>query len=764
MANQKKLQSQPSAGRHPEYRSRPFPGALRPAAAGVLSAFVGSAMLLASATDANAQTSSGPAAAAQPVAAALPEVRVAARASEPAAERAAVGGLSDAPLAETPQSISVIRASALRDFGAGSLSSAIRSETSASDAYNTVGYIESLQLRGFLLDNAHNYRRDGFAISNHAPVALENKESIEILKGVSGMQSGVSAPGGLVNYVLKRPTAAPLRDVFLGVSERGSALVHGDFGGRAGAASQFGYRVNVAGESRRPMVDDAPGNREFVSGFFDLRLPNAALLEAEFEHNDVRQRSVPGFSILDRDGDGVPDTLPAPVNPRLNLGSQPWAQPFESRATAASLRFQQALSDQWLYGVRYGLQRIRTNDRLAFPDGCSSGANYLYPGFCGNGDFDVYDYRSDNELRTTNSLEAYARGDFSTGAVRHELSFGAKRIDYQERYDPMQAYNWVGISNMFAPVALPADPTPRDLNTLRDATTNEVHVHDTMRWGAWSLWLGARHASLDRSSERTDGSRAIAYRQSFTTPWAALGWQPWKGGFGYVSAGSGVETEAVPNRPTRYANAGDVLPALRSKQVELGFRQAVAGAGLVSATLFQITKPYADDLVQPDGMLLREAGAREARHRGLELSWAGRPTKTLSLQAQATLIDAEITRSPIPEAVGRQATNVAPYSLSVLAGWQVPGVEGLVWNNRAVVSGRKPVTPDNAIELPSYWQWDTAVVYRNKVGGQSVTWRAGIDNLLDRRYWRDAPTQYWGGIYLFPAMPRTFRASMQIAF
>ena len=738
--------------------TRPFPGALRPAAAGVLSVLVGSAALFAQAGEARAQ------AAAQPATAALPEVRVAARASEPATERAAVGGLSDAPLAETPQSISVIRTSALRDFGAGSLSSAIRSETSASDAYNTVGYIESLQLRGFLLDNAQNYRRDGFAISNHAPVALENKESIEILKGVSGMQSGVSAPGGLVNYVLKRPTAAPLRDVFLGVSERGSALVHGDFGGRAGAASQFGYRVNVAGESRRPMVDDAPGNREFVSGFFDLRLPNAALLEAEFEHNDVRQRSVPGFSILDRDGDGVPDTLPAPVNPRLNLGSQPWAQPFESRATAASLRFQQALSDQWLYGVRYGVQRIRTNDRLAFPDGCSSGANYLYPGFCGNGDFDVYDYRSDNELRTTNSLEAYARGDFATGAVRHELSFGAKRVDYQERYDPMQAYNWVGISNMFAPVALPSDPTPRDLNTLRDATTNEVHVHDTMRWGAWSLWLGARHASLDRSSERTDGSRAIAYRQSFTTPWAALGWQPWKGGFGYVSAGSGVETEAVPNRPTRYANAGDVLPALRSKQVEVGFRQAVAGAGLVSATLFQITKPYADDLVQPDGMLLREAGAREARHRGLELSWAGRPTKTLSLQAQATLIDAEITRSPIPEAVGRQATNVAPYSLSVLAGWQVPGVEGLVWNNRAVVSGRKPVTPDNAIELPSYWQWDTAVVYRSKVGGQSVTWRAGIDNLLDRRYWRDAPTQYWGGIYLFPAMPRTFRASMQVAF
>lgn len=730
--------------------------ALRPIALGIAVAFSGAAALLVAPGAAHAQQAASPT---------LPEVRVEARGAAPATERASVGGLSDAPLAETPQSVSVIRASALRDLGAGSLSSAIRSETSAADAYNTVGYVESLQIRGFLLDNAQNYRRDGFAISNHAPVALENKEAVEILKGVSGMQSGVSAPGGLVNYVLKRPTATPLRDVFLGVSERGSALVHGDFGGRLGEAGRIGYRINVAGESRRPEVRDAPGSREFVSGFFDLKLPNAAVLEAEFEHNSVRQRSVPGFSLLDTDGDGVPDRLPAPVDPRTNLGSQPWATPFESRATAASLRFQQALSENWLYGVRYGAQRILTNDRLAFPDGCSSGPNYLYPGFCGNGDFDVYDYRSNNEVRRTNSIEAYARGDLATGAVRHELSIGVKRISYTERYEPMQAYNWVGISNMFAPVALPEDPTPTSLNTQRDATTYEISVHDAMRFGnGWSLWLGARHSSLDRSSERTDGSRPIDYRQSFTTPWAALGWQPWKGGFGYVSAGSGVETEAVPNRPGTYVNAGDVLPALRSKQVEVGFRQALAGAGLVSATLFQITRPYSDDIEQADGRLLRVADAREARHRGLELAWSGRPTRSLSLQAQATFIDAETTRSVDPATIGKQATNVAPFSASVIAGWQVAGVEGLTWTNRAIVSGRKPVTRDNTIELPSYWQWDSAFVYRNRMSGQAMTWRVGVDNVLDRRYWRDAPTQYWGGVYLFPAMPRTFRASVQMSF
>lgn len=734
-----------------------------PASSGLIAFVAGAGALLTAPLSSFAQAQAGGDTAAAPRG--LAEVRVEARGAAPATERAAIGGLSDAPLAETPQAISIIRSGALRDAGANTLSSAVRSEASVGDFYNTVGYVESLQVRGFLLDNAQNYRRDGLSISNHAPLALENKEAIEILKGVSGMQSGVSAPGGMVNYVLKRPTATALRDVFLGVSERGSTLVHGDLGGRLGESSVFGYRINVAGESRRPMVDDARGNREFVSGFFDLRLPGAALLEAEFEHNRVSQRSVPGFSLLDADGDGVPDTLPAPVNPRINIGSQPWALPFESKATVGSIRFQQALSDSWLYGVRAGAQRIRTNDRLAFPDGCSSGPNYLYPGFCGNHDFDVYDYRSDNEIRTTNTLEAYARGEFATGAVKHELSFGARRVRYQERYEPMQAYNWVGISNVFAPVDLPQDPTPTSLNTQRDATTTEFHVHDTIRFGkGWSLWLGARHSQLSRSSERTDGTQATQYDQSFTTPWAALGWQPWKGGFGYVSAGSGVESEVVPNRPEKFANFGVVLPALRSRQVEVGFKQALQGAGLVSATLFQITKPYSDDIEQGDGRLLRVADAREARHRGLELGWSGRPYKSLQLQAQATLMDAETTRSVDAAALGKQATNVPRVSASVGAAWMVPGVDGLVWNNRFVYSGRKPVTRDNTIELPSFWQFDTGLAYRHRVSGNALTWRLGIDNLFDRRYWRDAPTQYWGGVYLFPAMPRTVRASVQMSF
>ena len=87
-----------------------------------------------------------------PAARTLAPVEVRAGGATAASQSASVGGLSEAPLAETPQSVSVIRSESLRDAGASSLSSAIRSEPSAADFYNTLGYVESLQIRGFQLD------------------------------------------------------------------------------------------------------------------------------------------------------------------------------------------------------------------------------------------------------------------------------------------------------------------------------------------------------------------------------------------------------------------------------------------------------------------------------------------------------------------------------------------------------------------------------------------------------------------------------------
>jgi iron complex outermembrane receptor protein len=690
----------------------------------------------------------------------LPTVVVETQAPPAELRRLDLNALSEAPLSETPLAAGAIDAERLRERGATTLSAAIRDEPAAADAYNTVGYIESLQVRGFRLDSLLNYRRDGLPLSNHAPVALENKEAIEIVKGVAGVIGGSGTPGGLVNYRLKQPTEAPLRAVLAEVSERGTRRVHGDFGGRAGSGGAFGYRLNVAATERRPQADDADGQRRFVSAFFDWRLAASTTLAAEFEYDSLQQISVPGFGLFDVDGDGVAETLPAPISPRLNLNAQPWSTPFESRAATGSLRLAQGLGAGWRLEVRAGAQNIRTDDRIAFPDGCSSGPEYVYPGLCGNGDVDVYDFRSDDERRRTRTLDAFVAGTAVTGAFAHELRFGARRLRYTERFAPLQAYNFVGIDNVFAPVVLPADPTPSVPNTDSELRSDELSATDVLRSGRVSLWLAARWVRLQRESMRSDGAEASRFDQRFVTPWAALGYRPWDNGFAYVSAGRGVEIESVPNRPRRFVNFGAALPALRSEQVEVGFKQLFADGHALSLALFSIDKPYADDLPQPDGRALRVAGARQSRHRGVEATAVLAAARTLRVDARAAWIDARTTRAVDPAEVDQRTTNVAPFAAALNAAWKVAAVPGLEVTHLLTYSGRKPVTADGTVELPSYWQWDIAGAYRWRWAGAQLALAAGIDNLTDRRYWREAPTQYWGGIYLFPAQPRSARVSL----
>ena len=118
---------------------------------------------------------------------------------------AAVGGFDDVPLSRAPFGATVFGSSELSDAGITSMADLTRIGTSLNDAYNAAGYWSSFSVRGYRLDERQNYRRDGLPINAETALWLGNKSSIEVLRGTSGMQAGVSAPGGLVNLQVKRP-------------------------------------------------------------------------------------------------------------------------------------------------------------------------------------------------------------------------------------------------------------------------------------------------------------------------------------------------------------------------------------------------------------------------------------------------------------------------------------------------------------------------------------------------------------------------------
>ena len=106
----------------------------------------------------------------------------------PNAKRAAVGGFADAPLLQTPAAVTVISQQTMQDLQIRNTSDAVRLDASINDAYNAVGYAEQFSIRGFKLDNNSSYRKDGIAIPGDTQIPLENKERIEVLKGLAGLQ------------------------------------------------------------------------------------------------------------------------------------------------------------------------------------------------------------------------------------------------------------------------------------------------------------------------------------------------------------------------------------------------------------------------------------------------------------------------------------------------------------------------------------------------------------------------------------------------
>ncbi|HEY1128962.1 MAG TPA: TonB-dependent receptor plug domain-containing protein, partial [Roseateles sp.] len=444
----------------------------------------------------------------------LPQVSVTGKATEVVP---GLAGFGDPP-AKLPMQALSLSAERLDDLGIGQLSGITKLDASVSDAYNAVGYWSQLKVRGFDLDNRFNLRRDGLPISGETALSLANKAAVEVLKGSSGMQAGTSAPAGLVNLVVKRPLLDDATTLALGFIERGTVQASVDHSQRFGASREFGLRVNLAAARLDPTLRNSKGHSHTAALAADWRITPDTLVEAEVEFNRQSQPSQQGFSLL---GDRLPDVRR--IDPNLNLNNQPWSLPVVFDNTHASLRVQQKLSGGWRAQASLGIQRLRTDDRLAYAFGCSAADGSYYPSsFCPDGSYDMFDFRSENEHRDTTALDISASGPVQLAGLRHDLTVGGLSSQFKSRFQG-QAYNYTGTGNIDGSAVTPAAPELTDENTNRDERSNELYLRDRIALTAnTTAWLGLRHTRLHRESVRTDGSRPTNYAQGVTTPWIAL--------------------------------------------------------------------------------------------------------------------------------------------------------------------------------------------------------------------------------------------------
>jgi len=662
---------------------------------------------------------------------------------------AAVTGFEDTPLSRAPFSATVINPSTLIDAGITNLADITRVSPGLNDAYNAVGYWSNFTVRGFALDLRNNYRRDGLPISAETSLWLGNKQGIDVLRGTSGMQAGVSAPGGLVNLVVKRPNGAH-RSAMLGFESDGTYGLALDLGDRAGPDGSIGWRLSAEATHLDPPLNSARGNRQGIAAAGEWRVDADKLLEAEIEFNRQSQPSQPGFSML---GPRVPDARDS--DPRINLNNQPWSLPVDFTGQTASLRWTQRLGTDLSFIAHAMTQRLRTDDRIAFPYGCSAEGNF--DRYCSDGSFDMYDFRSEGEHRRNDALDLSLGGRTTAWGQEHRWRAGV--LGSRQRSDsPPQAFNFVGIGTIDGLSVTPSDPTPNAPGSNRDERSIEAYARD--QWLLTTdatLWLGLRHTHLARESIATDGSDAIDTNQTFTTPWLAASLQIDARTMVYASAGQGIEAAVAPNLPT-YSNAGQVLPAQKSRQLEAGIKYD-GGALTASAVVFDIRRPFVTDECNVDCTRLIDG---QQRHRGVELDagWRGGPW---SIQAGATLLRATREQSIDPADDGLNPTNVPERSLRAALGYQVLSVPELTFSAVVANEGSRFILPDNSASVPAWTRLDLAARLVQLQGDHTLTWRLGVDNATDRRAWRESPFQF-GHVYLYPLAPRTWRASLTASF
>lgn len=451
----------------------------------------------------------------------LAAVRVQAR--QPVADTVQTTSFGSGDWKDTPAALTVLDRDLLDSRQVRSLSELARSDASLGDSYAPVGYYQNIAIRGFPLDTGTGYRFNGLSTTGEQRLALENVQQVEILKGEAGLAAGVMAPGGIINYVGKRPTE--VRNVTLGTDSEGSRYAAVDVG--HWLTPRLGVRVNAAWDGSESYIEHAEGRRNFYSLATDWLISDRSKLEVDANYQTSSQRSASGYQLL-----GARE-LPRGVDREHMLGYQPWQRPVGIDSTNITALHTYQFNAQWQSRVSAGYSRSVIDDNVAFAYGCyyaAQCADGSVPGnyFAPNGDYDIYDYRSPDDTRRNLEARAELRGSFSTGRVGHELTVGADR--FERTIDKRRNVNeYVGTANIhdaqvpvFAPSPLQPGPSVRRLDSAQTA----VFAMDRMQFGdAWQWLAGGRFVRLD---ERAFDKRGNPERRSTLSrflPQTALVWK-----------------------------------------------------------------------------------------------------------------------------------------------------------------------------------------------------------------------------------------------
>jgi iron complex outermembrane receptor protein len=695
------------------------------------------------------------------------------------------GTLDGAMLSETPLAATVVTRDLLTDQVSRALSDVVKNDASVGEDYAPVGYYGDFQIRGFPIDLATGLQVNGMTIAGEQDVPLENKERVELLKGIAGVESGIASAGGLISFVTKRPAAVAAMD--LATDQRGSAFGYVDMGRMFGTQKRVGARLNLAGESIQSYVNGADGWRAMGAGAADWKMTPLAILKTDFEYQHKVERSVCGYQLLG--GTTVPDL--DKVYPSTMLGQQSWQKPntFDTYNTGA--RFDYDLAHGWHALGAASFSHSLIDDNVVYAYGCgyqadcySSGGNSPDYFFAPDGGYDIYDYRNPGELRIDADAEALLMGRLKTGPIAHDLAGGGdifRRTVQQPGYfnadNPVSpdgvvqdgaVYTYVGSENIYQPIApFPIESPVQQAGPRRlweDNHQGSWIIQDRMHLpGRIQLLAGGRYDALrdhNYSLSASDPTIPPTFTdKSLWLPQYAVTYNP--AGSLTLYGNYGVLLSLGPQAPW-WAGSYFLAPYF-TRQAEAGAKYEPGGRILLSTALFRMRAPFFYPKGNDTGDDLTFVSEGHETHSGLELSAAGKAANWLRLNASVAAIRAISEDTGTPAFDGKQVINVPRVRTALFADVEIPHGRGLHVMPGWSYTGSKAATRDDTVSVAGYNLFNLGARYT--VGGEQgrMTLRLYADNIANKRYWKDTGANY-GDTFIHLGAPATVRLSAHYTF
>ena len=665
-----------------------------------------------------------------------------------------LSGFQSTDIKKIPASISTITAERIADQHAKTLTDVIKNDSSLGDGYAAIGYYPNFMARGFALDLGSSYLINGHTIRGEQNIALENKERVEILKGISAIQSGMSTPGGVVNYVTKR--AADVKNISVDANSEGGYTFATDVGGFIN--DKFGYRINLAHESIHPNVDHANGKREFGSVALDWKINDRSKLLFDIEAQHQSQRSVPGYQLLD-------GQVPTNVDQDLLLGYQSWSKPVVNNSVNASLKYQYAFNDHWNGSLSASQSRVVIDDNSAFPWGCYNDnceVTGLGNTFDKHGNYDIYDFRSPDDTRITNQFAAGLNGQFNTANIQHQVA-----LELQHTYKTLKHHTplnvAVGTGNIYQDTIdySPSSESLGDRYKALESDQTAFTISDRVQFNdQWSTLLGGKLIHLDEQAYKPDGQQSRDTDLNKFLPQLALMYSPAATTNLYASYAKGLSDGGEAPWYAE-ANAYQVLSPRNSEQYEIGVKQQIRNF-LVTAAIFDLKQDNQYSKVNADGTFdFIEQG--EQHNQGIELGLTGALTDTLDVSSGVTYTKSRLVDIDSDSYKGHQTQNVPKVRATAQLSYKVPSVEGLRLLSGMQYSSSKYANKEGTAKVGGYSVFNIGAAYKTNFAGHDMTFRFNIDNLFNKKYWRDVGA-FMGDDYLFLGSPRTAQFSTTFSF